>query len=90
MIGGFKMKDNMFEDEVYKNLDKDNVNEIIAFLESNNCDYIDELLERYLDLFIFDINEFVIKFNKLNNKYNNNYIEYVKDNMDLLNEFYEI
>ncbi len=84
------MKDNMFEDEVYKNLDKDNVNEIIAFLESNNCDYIDELLERYLDLFIFDINEFVIKFNKLNNKYNNNYIEYVKDNMDLLNEFYEI
>ena len=84
------MKDNMFEDEVYKNLDKDNMNEIIAFLESNNCDYIDELLERYLDLFIFDINEFVIKFNKLNNKYNNNYIEYVKDNMDLLNEFYEI
>lgn len=77
-----------YENGFLKNIDIDNVKRIINFLEENNCNFIDELLEDYLDLFTFDYNEFVDKFNKLNMKYNNNFIELVKDDTNLLEEFY--
>ena len=78
-----------YENDFFKNIDIDNVKRIINFLEENNCNFIDELLEDYLDLFTFDYNEFVDKFNKLNKKYNYNYLELVKDDMNLLEEFYK-
>lgn len=78
-----------YENGFLKNIDIDNVKRIINFLEENNCNFIDELLEDYLDLFTFDYNEFVDKFNKLNKKYNYNYLELVKDDMNLLEEFYK-
>ena len=40
-----------YEDSVIKNLNKDNINRIIAFLLSKGCDYVEELLEDYLDIF---------------------------------------
>ena len=61
-----------YEGSVIKNLDKDNVDKILTFLSLNGCDYIEELLENYLDIFAFEYNEFVIRFNKLNDKYNHN------------------
>ncbi len=78
-----------YESDVIKNIDKDNMNKIIEFLKSKNCDYIKELLDDYLDLFTFDYDEFVDKYNKLNDKYPN-YLELVKDDMNLLEEFYII
>ena len=78
-----------YESDVIKNIDKDNMNKIIEFLKSKNCVYIKELLDDYLDLFTFDYDEFVDKYNKLNDKYPN-YLELVKDDMNLLEEFYII
>ena len=78
-----------YSSSVIKNIDKDNMNRIIEFLKSENCSYIKELLDNYLDLFTFDYDEFVDKYNKLNNKYSN-YLELVKDDMNLLEEFYSI
>ena len=77
-----------YEESVIKNLDKDNVDKIISFLSSNGCDYIEELLENYLDIFAFEYNEFVIRFNKLNDKYNHNLINKIKDDMNILEELY--
>lgn len=77
-----------YEDDVVKNIDKDNMLKIIYFLEEESCDFIDELLENYLDLFTFDYDEFVSKYNKLNNKYNNSYLNMINTDMNLLEEFY--
>ncbi len=73
---------------VIKNLNKDNVERIIIFLENNSCDYIEDLLEDYLDIFTFEYDDFEKKFNRLNQKYNNELIERVRDDMNILEEFY--
>lgn len=77
-----------YESSVVKNIDKDNLMKIVNFLYSNGCDYIEDLLEDYLDIFTFDYNEFVSKFNKLNKKYNNKLIEEISMDMNILEEFY--
>ncbi len=77
-----------YEESVIKNLDKDNVDKILSFLSLNGCDYVEELLEDYLDIFTFEYDEFVIKFNKLNDKYNHNLINEIKDDMNILEELY--
>ena len=77
-----------YEESVIKNLDKDNVDKILSFLSLNGCDYIEELLENYLDIFTFEYNEFVIRFSKLNDKYNHNLINEIKDDMNILEELY--
>lgn len=77
-----------YEKSVISNINKENVMKIVTFLSSEKCDYIEELLEDYLDLFTFDYNDFVNRYNKLNLKYNNNLLSFVKDDMNILEEFY--
>lgn len=77
-----------YEDDVIKNINKENMLKIICFLEKENCDFIDEIIENYLDLFTFNYDEFTYKYNKLNNKYNNNYLKEISVDMNLLEKFY--
>ena len=80
---------NKYEDIVIKNLDDENLKKIAIFLLLNNCDYVKELLEDYLDLFSFEYDDFVLKFQKLNKKYNNNLINEIRNDMNILEEFYQ-
>lgn len=77
-----------YEEDVIRNINKENFQKIIAFLKQKGCDFINELLEDYLDLFCFDYNEFVDKYNKLEKKYNNNLLNEIKADMNILEEFY--
>ena len=77
-----------YEKSVLNNMDKENMMKIISYLLSNNCDYIEELLEDYLDIFSFEYSEFVSKFNILNKKYNYNLINEIKEDMNILEELY--
>ena len=79
-----------YEKEVYKNLDKNNMDRIITFLKSNKCDYIEDLVEDYLDICTFDYDNFIRIFNILNKKYNNNLINEISNDMNILEEFYNI
>lgn len=63
---------------------------IIGFLEEKNCSFIDEIVENYLDLFTFNYEEFIFKYNELNKKYSNNYLKAVNQDMNLLEEFYSL
>ncbi len=73
---------------VIKNLNRENFYKIINFLESNNCDFIEDIVSDYLDLFNIDYVEFVKKYNKLNEKYSNNFLQKASEDMNLLEEFY--
>ena len=52
--------------------------------------YEDEIVENYLDLFTFNYEEFIFKYNELNKKYSNNYLKAVDQDMNLLEEFYSL
>ena len=77
-----------YSNSVLKNIDKDNIMSIASFLSSHGCDFIEELIEDYFDLFTIQYDEFVSIFNKLNIKYNNNLINKVREDMNILEEFY--
>ena len=73
---------------VIKNLNRENFYKIINFLESNNCDFIEDIVSDYLDLFNIEYVEFVKRYNKLNEKYSNNFLQKASEDMNLLEEFY--
>ena len=79
-----------YEFDVFKSLDKNNVYNIISFLESKGCSYIEDIFNDYLDLFLIDYDLFVEKYNKLNTKYDNNLLVYAGNDMNILEEFYTI
>ena len=79
---------NKYEKSVIDNFDTENATEIVRYLLSNNCDYLKELIEDYLDIFTFDYTDFVDKFEILNKKYNFNLINEIKNDMNILEEFY--
>ena len=43
-----------------------------------------------MDIFTFEYNDFVIKFNKLEDKYNHHAINEIRDDMNILEELYYI
>ena len=79
-----------YNDKVIKNLEKNNFYKILEFLIKEKCDYIEDIVSDYLDLFNFEYTEFVEKYNILNNKYNKQFIEKASEDMNLLEEFYMV
>lgn len=79
---------NKYEDSIIKNLEEENMNKIISYLLENNSNYIDELLENYLDIFTIDYDVFIDKYKELNEKYNYNLINEIENDTNILEEFY--
>lgn len=79
-----------YSDSVLNNLSRENMKKIINFLKKENCEFIEDIIEDYLDLFTFEYEEFIDKYNKLNTKYNNNLLELASSDMNILEEFYTI
>lgn len=77
-----------YDTEIYNNIDIENLGKIVKFMLENNCDYIDSLIDEYLDIFTFDYDDFIRKYNTINKKYNGNLIEKIRENMNILEEFY--
>ena len=76
-----------YEPEILQNLNDDNVLKIVEFLVSEQVDYIDELFNDYLDLFIIDYNEFINRFNNLKQKYGEILVELISNDLSILDEF---
>ena len=79
-----------FEEEVFENLDRNYFYEIVNFLLSEKCDYIEDIVNDYLDLFNISYEEFIRKYNKLNEKYDGEFLNKASEDMNLLEEFYEV
>lgn len=61
-----------FEPDVLKNIDANNMNQIIDLLVDKDCDFIDEIINNYIDIFLIDYDEFKVKYNELEKEYGNN------------------
>lgn len=77
-----------YNDNVIRNIKTDNIVKICDFLNSKNCEFVTDLLDDYLDLFMIDYEEFVVKFDKINAKYNYNFLSLAKEDMNLIEEFF--
>lgn len=85
-MDGIKEK---FESSVFEHLNKENAKKIIDFLFDEKCDYVEDILDDYLDLFKIPYEEFVEKYHILNEKYNGVFLVKASEDMNLLEEFYE-
>ena len=74
--------------DIIINIDKQNMIDIIRFLQKENCDFIEDLMEDYLDIFTIPYQEFLSKYQRLNEKYNNNYLKLASEDMNLLEEIF--
>ena len=79
-----------FDKNVFKNLDKENFYKIAKFLLEEKCDFLEDIVSDYLDLFNFQYDDFLRKYNVLNNKYKGKFLEKASEDMNLLEEFYEV
>ncbi|MBO4293628.1 MAG: hypothetical protein J5881_04520 [Clostridia bacterium] len=79
-----------FEKNMIDNMERENAQKILIFLANQKCNFIEDIVTDYLDLFAFDYNEFVNKYENLNNKYNGAFLEKTSEDMNLLEEFYYI
>ncbi len=77
-----------YSESVIKKLKEENFYQIINFLIGEKCTYIDDIVSDYLDLFNFQYEDFIEKYNKLNKKYNNDFINKASEDMNLFEEFY--
>lgn len=77
-----------YENSVLKKLDKENGYKIMTFLIEEKCDYIEDILNDYLDLFIFEYEEFVEKYNKINEEFQGNFLKKASEDMNLFEKFY--
>ena len=79
-----------YEADVLKNINTDNMKKIICFLEKEKCDFIEDIIENYLDIFILEYDFFVKKYDQLDKRYNNKFLELASNDMNLLEDFYLI
>lgn len=78
-----------YEDSIIRNLDSDNMAKIIYFLESKNIDYVSDIINDYLDIFMFDCEEFIDRFNKLSDKYDD-FIYLLNKDLGILENLYYV
>lgn len=69
-------------------IDQNNMKKIIEFLKKEHCEFIQDIIEDYLDLFLIDYDVFVKKYNLLNEQFNHEYLSFVASDMNLLELFY--
>ncbi len=79
-----------YTNSVIQNINKNNFEKIILFLKNNDCNYVEDFISDYLDIFTIEYTEFVRKFDILNEKYNGTFLDKVNENMNLLEEFFII
>ena len=79
-INSIKQK---YEVHVLKNLDRENFYKIVQFLLKENCDYMEDIVSDYLDLFNLQYEDFVNKYNILNIKYNGKLLQMASEDMNI-------
>lgn len=79
---------NKYSKLLLKDINTENMKKIIEFLKEKNCTFIEDILTDYLDLFSIEYHIFCKKYEEINKRYDNNFLECANNNLDLLEEFF--
>ena len=77
-----------FEFSILKGVSKENMIHIVQFLESEQVDYIEDIILNYYDLFLIEYPLFVNRYNRLKQKYGSQLVEKIAWNLDILEELF--
>ena len=78
-----------FDDEMISKIDIENVSKIFKYLDDNGIYYAKDILLSSLDLFLLQVDEFIIRFEKLKNKLGNDFIDKLGEDTSLIEIMYE-
>ena len=71
-----------FEPHILENIDSNNMKKIIVFLARKDCDFIDEVINNYMDIFLIDYNTFVNKYDLLELQYGDDIQSIIEEMID--------
>ena len=77
-----------FDSNLISKIDKENADKIILFLFNEKCEYIEDIITDYIDIFTIDYDTFVKKFDKLNQKHNGYFLKKAGEDMNMLEELF--
>jgi len=77
---------NKYEFGILKGINPDNMANIIDFLINEGVDYIEEIIDNYLDLFLIESAEFKTKFNLLKEKYGSDLVAKISEDLSILED----
>lgn len=78
-----------FDDETISQIDEENINKILSYLDMNGIYYAKDLLLTSLDLFLLPSENFIKQFEKLRNKLGENFAEKLGEDSSLIEIMYQ-
>ncbi len=78
-----------FDEEMINQMDEENIDKILDYLDKNDVDYAKDLLISSLDLFLLPAENFIKQFEKLKNKLGENFAEKLGEDSSLIEIMYQ-
>lgn len=78
-----------FDEEMIQQMDEENIDKILHYLEKNNVDYAKDLLISSLDLFLLPAEDFIKQFEKMKKVLGENYAEKLGEDVSLIEIMYQ-
>lgn len=82
------LKEN-FDEDMIQQMDEENIDKILYYLEENNVDYAKDLLISSLDLFLLPAEDFIKQFEKLKKELGENFAEKLGEDISLIEIMYQ-
>lgn len=82
------LKEN-FDEELIEQIDSDNVANIFKYLNNNGIYYAKDLFLTSLDLFLYPLDDFIRKFEKLKEKLGTDFVNKLGEDSSLIEIMYE-
>lgn len=82
------LKEN-FDEDMIQQMDEENIDKILYYLEENTVDYAKDLLISSLDLFLLPAEDFIKQFEKLKKELGENFAEKLGEDISLIEIMYQ-
>ena len=82
------LKEN-FDEDIIQQMDEENIDKILYYLEENTVDYAKDLLISSLDLFLLPAEDFIKQFEKLKKELGENFAEKLGEDISLIEIMYQ-
>ena len=78
-----------FDEDMIQQMDEENIDKILYYLEENTVDYAKDLLISSLDLFLLPAEDFIKQFEKLKKELGENFAEKLGEDISLIEIMYQ-